>query len=287
MSPAARPSAAARTSAEGGAPTSAGSAGRSKEAWPCAAAGVTRHGTSPIFASSDTARAFDPPSKRASSTAVPTIGCPAKGSSRLGVKMRMQARCAASRGGSTNTVSDRLNSRAIACMASSASPSASSTTASGLPANGRSVKTSRVTKRRFMMKSNAAMIRSTMSDRQPLASTRSMKLCDATKQRFKSLPPRTSCSARRFPAARRPAEFPAHPVPRSWRARRKWPNLRATAPRRSFPRADSGRKTARQWRRPPRSPAAAASACAGGSGRFHRRPAGRSRRPACRRHAAR
>ena len=49
-----------------------------------------------------------------------------------------------SRGARTNTVSARLNSRAIFCMRASSSPSASSTTASGLPASGASVKTSSV-----------------------------------------------------------------------------------------------------------------------------------------------
>jgi len=80
----------------------------------------------------------------------PTVGWPAKGSSRPGVKMRRRARCRASSGGSTNTVSDRLNSPAIACIAAVSSPSASSTTASGLPASARVVNTSRVTKRRGM-----------------------------------------------------------------------------------------------------------------------------------------
>ena len=43
----------------------------------------------------------------------------------------------------TKTVSERLNSRAIVCMSLLLSLSASSTTASGLPPNARSVKTSR------------------------------------------------------------------------------------------------------------------------------------------------
>ena len=47
-------------------------------------------------------------------------------------------------GGNTNTVSGRLNSRAIVCMAAVSSPSASSTTASGLPAKRCAVNTSRV-----------------------------------------------------------------------------------------------------------------------------------------------
>src|SRR5262245_24498667 len=64
--------------------------------------------------------------------------------------MRRRARWRLSAGGSTNTVSERLNSRAIACMAALSSPSGSSTTASGLPAKRRSVNTSSVTKRRRM-----------------------------------------------------------------------------------------------------------------------------------------
>src|ERR1043165_9526009 len=62
--------------------------------------------------------------------------------------MRIFARCDLSAGGHTNTVSDRLNSRAIACIAAVSRPSGSSTTARGLPARGLSVKTSRVAKRR-------------------------------------------------------------------------------------------------------------------------------------------
>ncbi len=83
----------------------------------------------------------------ASSTAVPTVGWPANGSSRAGVKMRSRARCAGSSGANTNTVSGWLNSRAIACIAAASSPSGSSTTASGLPAKRRSVNTSSVAKR--------------------------------------------------------------------------------------------------------------------------------------------
>jgi len=47
-------------------------------------------------------------------------------------------------GFSTNTVSERLNSRAIVCMRRASSPSASSTTASGLPPKRLSVNTSRM-----------------------------------------------------------------------------------------------------------------------------------------------
>jgi hypothetical protein len=68
-----------------------------------------------------------------------------------GVKMRIAARFSGTLGLATKTVSDRLNSRAIACIAAVSSPSESSTTASGLPAFRFVVKTSSVAKRRFMV----------------------------------------------------------------------------------------------------------------------------------------
>ena len=88
---------------------------------------------------------------RASTKAVPTLGWPAKGISALGVKMRTWAVCAGSFGGSTKVVSARLNSAAMACICSVVRPSASSTTARGLPPNLRSVKTSTVWNERFML----------------------------------------------------------------------------------------------------------------------------------------
>ena len=72
---------------------------------------------------------------------MPTLGWPAKGSSSAGVKMRTRASPPAS-GGSTNVVSERFISLAMACICTAVSPSASGNTASGLPANGRSVNTS-------------------------------------------------------------------------------------------------------------------------------------------------
>src|SRR5262249_27199051 len=60
--------------------------------------------------------------------------------------MRTCAVCARSCGGSTKVVSARLNSPAIACICVPVSAAASGTTASGLPPNLRSVKTSTVTK---------------------------------------------------------------------------------------------------------------------------------------------
>jgi len=56
--------------------------------------------------------------------------------------MRTRAAFAGSSGGSTKVVSDRLNSRVMVCMSAVDRPRASMTTASGLPANRRSVKTS-------------------------------------------------------------------------------------------------------------------------------------------------
>src|SRR5579863_511034 len=89
------------------------------------------------------------------SAAAPTVGWPANGSSRLGVKILTRALLTAFLGSNTNTVSDRLNSAAIACMRASSSPCASKTTASGLPASGVSVNTSRVWKGRVIDKSPA------------------------------------------------------------------------------------------------------------------------------------
>jgi hypothetical protein len=76
--------------------------------------------------------------------AVPIVGCPAKGSSRAGVKMRTLCVALGSVAERTKTVSDRLNSRAIACIRPVDSPPASITTARGLPPKRSSVKTSSV-----------------------------------------------------------------------------------------------------------------------------------------------
>jgi hypothetical protein len=67
------------------------------------------------------------------------VGWPANGNSRFGVKILTRAVLIAFLGSKTNTVSDKLNSAAIACMRASSSPEASSTTASGLPASAVSV----------------------------------------------------------------------------------------------------------------------------------------------------
>ena len=122
----------------GASPPLSGRRGQSNSAKPPVPFSVTPQRTGPTLSSSTTTASCSPSPKRSSArqTAVPTVGWPANGSSRAGVKMRTRAECAGFSAGSTNTVSDRLNSRAIVCMAASSSPSASSTTASGLPANG-------------------------------------------------------------------------------------------------------------------------------------------------------
>ena len=74
---------------------------------------------------------------------MPMVGWPANGISLPGVKMRTLNRASARSGGNRNTVSDRLNSRAIFCMRPSSNPRASGKTASWLPASLVWVKTSR------------------------------------------------------------------------------------------------------------------------------------------------
>ena len=84
-------------------------------------------------------------SPSARTSAVPTLGWPAKPNSTVGVKMRTTASNPGSAGAQTNEVSEYPNSAAIACICSVLRPSPSSTTASGLPPKGVSVKTSTVT----------------------------------------------------------------------------------------------------------------------------------------------
>ena len=118
-----RPSAAASSAASAGPPL-LGSRGMSNAARPPLPAGArTVQRTGPTLSSSTMSRRRAPPSSSASSTAVPTVGWPANGSSRAGVKMRSRARCSGSSGGNTNTVSGRLNSRAIVCIAAVSRPS--------------------------------------------------------------------------------------------------------------------------------------------------------------------
>ena len=54
--------------------------------------------------------------------AVPTLGCPAKGISRAGVKMRTR-RVLPCSAGRTKVVSEKLNSRAMSCMVALDNPS--------------------------------------------------------------------------------------------------------------------------------------------------------------------
>ena len=77
-------------------------------------------------------------------SAEPSTGCPAKGSSAAGVKIRARASASPSPA-SRNTVSERLSSRAVRCIVASEMPLASRNTASGLPCSGRRVNTSRTT----------------------------------------------------------------------------------------------------------------------------------------------
>ena len=78
---------------------------------------------------------------------MPITGCPAKGSSRSGVKIRTSACPVARSAGVTNVVSDRLVSRAIRCIVASSSPRASVNTQRAFPASGRLVNTSHWTNR--------------------------------------------------------------------------------------------------------------------------------------------
>ena len=73
---------------------------------------------------------------------VPTTGWPANGNSLDGVKMRKRRNTSSFSEARTKTVSDKFISRAICCIRSSLSPSASGKTASGLPQKARSVNTS-------------------------------------------------------------------------------------------------------------------------------------------------
>ena len=79
---------------------------------------------------------------RASANVVPMVGWPAIGISSPGVKIRMRTSVPGVSGGSTNVVSEKFISFAIACIVSSASPRPSRKTASWLPPKRWSVKTS-------------------------------------------------------------------------------------------------------------------------------------------------
>ena len=98
-------------------------------------------GTTPAFVSSLITESC---SGAASTNAVPSVGCPANGSSVAGVKIRIRA-CPSLSGGSTKTVSERFISRASLCICSVSRPRPSVKTASPFPASGVSVKTSAIT----------------------------------------------------------------------------------------------------------------------------------------------
>ena len=85
----------------------------------------------------------------ASTNAAPSVGWPANGSSAPGVKIRSFRVLAGLSAGNTNTVSERLSSRAIACINLASSPMAEGKTASWFPPNISVVNTSAVKKRRL------------------------------------------------------------------------------------------------------------------------------------------
>ena len=70
---------------------------------------------------------------RASANVVPIVGCPAIGSSSPGVKIRIRASVPGRSAGSTNVVSEKFISFAIACIVSVDRPRPSRKTASWLP----------------------------------------------------------------------------------------------------------------------------------------------------------
>ena len=75
---------------------------------------------------------------------MPSVGCPANGSSCAGVKMRMRT-CPSPSFGSTNTVSEKFISFASRCISPSGTSRASVKTPSWFPSSGVSVKTSATT----------------------------------------------------------------------------------------------------------------------------------------------
>ena len=106
----------------------------------------TAIGTIPAFSSNVIRIGWSsgPSSPRVASTnAVPTLGCPANGTSTAGVKIRTR-RVLPFSGGKTKEVSAKLNSRAICCIRLSDSPVAAGSTASWLPPKRVAVKTSQV-----------------------------------------------------------------------------------------------------------------------------------------------
>jgi len=80
---------------------------------------------------------------RARANVLPIVGWPAIGSSTPGVKIRIRASVSGCSAGSTNVVSEKFISFAMACIVSAVRPRPSRNTASWLPPNSRSQKTSR------------------------------------------------------------------------------------------------------------------------------------------------
>ena len=117
------------------------------EGCPCRSS--KRTGTTPTFNSSRTSEApLDP----RSTNAVPSVGWPANGSSSATVKMRTRiprSRSFGALAGTTKVVSERLVSRAIACICSVVNSRPSRHTAKALPVSGQSVNTSICTIRNF------------------------------------------------------------------------------------------------------------------------------------------
>ena len=79
---------------------------------------------------------------RASANVVPMVGWPAIGSSSPIVKMRMRTSVSCRSAGSTNVVSEKFISFAIACIVADDRPRPSRNTASWFPPNSSPVKTS-------------------------------------------------------------------------------------------------------------------------------------------------
>src|SRR5262249_34174674 len=148
MSSTPSPIAAAIASRLAAAPAGLGRLGSTNRACPRSAPAVAAvQRTSPIFSSSTIAV---PRPLSARMSAGPTVGWAANGKLTAGVEVRTRAVLPAASGLSTNTVSGWPNSRAIVCIAASPSPSASNTTASGLPVKRFSVNTSSVANGSFM-----------------------------------------------------------------------------------------------------------------------------------------
>ena len=90
-------------------------------------------GTGPTFSPSTICTSSPPvvtSPEKTSAIAVPTVGCPANGTSPPGVKMRTRRVITASSAGRTNVVSEKLNSRVTCSISSLVRPLASRITAS-------------------------------------------------------------------------------------------------------------------------------------------------------------